>query len=340
MLHSPCELPEPDPKYDRSGLMFLDSGAHSLYTKYGRQKAAIFTGGESVNAESIAAMTGAELSAMRRLSPNMFRVKDAYAFYRSDEFWDYVDTYARFVKRNLAYIDYYVTVDVIFNAKLSWRVLKYLENEHGLKPVPVIHFGTELKWIHKHLEAGYEFLGIGGLGQEAKKGSYLIWADKVFDILCPLPSRLPIVRTHGFAMTAHSLLTRYPWWSVDSASWVRGSAYGFIYVPRKRKGKYDYNVPPFTICVSTGSPLMTKGGSRHLNTISAGERRIIKEWIRHINMPLGSVDEQNEMVAWGVISNHKARARANLKYFCELMRSMPTWPWPFKGRSRKGLFDG
>jgi hypothetical protein len=285
---------------------FLDSGAHSLYTK------------EVIKKKGTKEYQG-------------------FAYFESDDFWKYVDTYAAFVKGHLDAIDFYVNVDIIFNPELSWKVLKHLENTHGLKPLPVIHHGTDLKWIKKHVEAGYDFIGLGGLGQEVTKQQYYAWADQVYSYLCPPPKRIPIVKTHGFAMTAYDLLLRYPWWSVDSASWVKAGGFGIVYVPRKRGGIFTFDVEPFNISVSNDSP-SKKERHRHIFTLTNEEAKLIKEWLEEIDVPYGKVDKEGKMVEWGVISHHGARKIANLRFFQALTASLPKWPWPFKGVFRQGFF--
>lgn len=286
----------------RIGSLFLDSGAHSLYTREVIKKGH----------------------------------KKGYAFYETDTFWNYVDDYANFVKENKDVIDHYANVDVIFNPKLSWRVLKYLEKEHKLKPVPVIHWGTDIKWLHRHLDAGYDYIGLGGLGQEVTKSQYYSWADKIYDTICPRPKRLPIVKTHGFAMTAYHLLIRYPWWSVDSASWLKSAAYGMISVPRKTGSKFDFSKNPFNICVSSDSPT-TKVRGRNIVNLSKVESRMVMEWLEIIRVPLGSVDKEGEMVEWGVVSHHAARKIANLLFGQSLIDWLPEWPWPLDIHTRNRL---
>ncbi len=194
---------------ERIHRFFLDSGAHSIYNqKIGHHG--------SITPEMMAKMkkmTAMERFATRKEHPEVFRAKRkaSYDYYSTKEFYDYVDTYCQFIHDYHYAIDAYATVDVLFNPKLSWKITKYIEKEWGLKPVPVIHFNTEMKWIHKHLEAGYDYIGIGGLGQEITKANYIEWADKAFNIICDQPSRLPLAKVHGFAMTAHVLLVRYPW---------------------------------------------------------------------------------------------------------------------------------
>lgn len=298
------------------GLFFLDSGAHSLYTEHVLKK-----------------------------NKKGTQDKNAFGYFDTQDFWSYVDKYAEFLKANPS-IEYYVNVDVIFDPERSYRTLKYLEKIHGLNPVPVIHFGTDLKWIRKHLADGYEFLGIGGLGQEATRKKYKSWADNVFGILCPKSNDyLPIVRTHGFAMTSFELMLRYPWWSVDSASWVKQAAYGVIYIPHKRGGLFDFSIPPYNVCVSTGNQkskeksLEIKSRRRTLvdvdveardqklryRSLKSAEKAIVCEWLEFVGT---NIEEASE--------NWEKRAMVNLKYFHTVCKEKPK-PERFVPVYRKGL---
>lgn len=284
-----------DTSQDYIGTFFLDSGAHSLYTREVIKK----------------------------------KHRDGYRFYESQEFWDYVDRYANFVRHNLDCLDYYANVDAIFNPDISWRVLKYLEEKHHLRPVPVIHWNTDLKWLDKHLDAGYDYIGLGGLGQEVTTKEYYRWADQVFQRLCPPPHYLPIVKTHGFAMTGYNLLVRYPWYSTDSASWVKAGGYGIIMVPRWYNGQFDFSRKPYTIAVSSDSPAIKNGEARHYMSCSGKEKESTRRWLDSIGTPFGSVDIEGQEKEWGVVSHHAARKIANLKFFKELMDWLPPWPQPF-----------
>jgi hypothetical protein len=280
---------------ERIGQFFLDSGAHSLY--------------------NIA-------------HKNETRT-EKYAYYETDDFWAYVDEYAEFVKANLHAIDFYVNVDVIHNPKLTRKVQKYLEFEHDLNPVPVVHMNTpisELKW---YLKQGYDLIGIGGVALEGTRTAYLNWADQIFNCVCDNPKRLPCVRLHGFAMTAYASVTRYPWWSVDSASWAKAGGFGIIYVPHKRGGKYVFDIEPYSISVSAAAPAAKRKNASAL-TISKAAQKVICGWLDHIGVPFGKVDENGEEVEYGVVSHHCARKHANLFYFKALCDSLPEWPWPFK----------
>lgn len=283
--------------------LWLDSGGHSLYTKYVIQR----------------------------------RHAEGYAFYETQEFFDYCDQYAEFVKKNKRSIDYYIAVDAIFNPKLTWKNQKYLEREHGLKPIPVIHANTPIEWVKKYLDDGHDYLGIGGLGQEMTVSSYIPWADRLFSYLCPPPSRRPICRTHGFAMTSWMLLTRYPFASVDSASWVKSAAFGGVLIPRKHKGRYSFLVEPYNICVSGNSPSTKKRS--HVFSISPEERRIVQEWLEIVDVPYGKSNKEGEVIEEGVINHYGPRVTANLRFYDAMTRALPEVPWAFKKTPRKQFFS-
>lgn len=317
---------------ERINRFFLDSGAHSLYNQKVGHHGSI---GEHIKGH-MDAMTPMERFAVRRQMPHTFRAKRkaSYEYYETEDFWHYVDTYCQFIIDYQHAIDAYATVDVLFNPKKSWEVTKYMEREWGLNPVPVIHFNTPLKWVEKHLNAGYEYIGIGGLGQEITKQNYYAWADPVFEILCDKTTRLPLVKTHGFAMTAHQLLVRYPWYSVDSASWAKAGAFGRLYVPRQTAGHYNFLSAPYTLNVSCESPTKHKKG-RNVSTMTAEEQRVIKNWLKEVGVPFGSNHLDGTVKEKGVINYHGSRKIANLHFYEKMIASLPDWPWPFFPKARK-----
>lgn len=289
------------------GGLFLDSGAHSLYHEHtlGKPRA------------------------------------ERYSWYidpkrgLSKAFRDYMEEYAEFILQNEHGIDFYVTVDAIYNPEISWEATKYMV-QLGLDPVPVIHHKTPMRWVDKYLEAGYKYLGVGGLGQESTRHSYTDWADEFYRLICPSPSYKPIAKTHGFAMTSYPLLLRYPWYSIDSASWAKAAGFGMILVPHKRNGNFTFDESPYAIGISCDSVAKCAQG-QHYESLAPAERKIVREWLDFIDMPLGAVDDNRKTLKYGVRSEYNARAVANLKFFTTLCEWLPTWPWPFKARVKKGL---
>lgn len=320
---------------ERVRWFFLDSGAHSLYNIHVGHHGSIT---EDMK-EKMSKMTAMGRFHTRKEHPEIFRARrnNAYEFYDSKEFYDYVDTYCQFIHDYHYAIDAYATVDVLFNPALSWKITKYIEKEWGLNPVPVIHFNTDIRWVHKHLDAGYDYIGIGGLGQEITKANYIAWADKVFNVICNQSSRKPLVKIHGFAMTAHILLVRYPWFSVDSASWTKAGGFGRLYIPRQSRGHFDFLSPPYTLNCSVGSPTKHRMG-RNYSTLKPGEKRVVRKWVEeYCGQKMGTCDADGKEIERGVINHHGARKRCNLIFYEMMLNQLPDWPWPFHVQAEKRI---
>lgn len=161
---------------------FLDSGSFSLWTR--------------------------EAKKFMRENPGAGK----YDYYDTKEFFSYMDSYAEFIKRYSVGIDFYANVDVIPNPELTWRNQQYLEREHDLHPVPVVHYTTNLKWLKFYMDEGYEFIALGGMVGSTSQESCQTWLDKCFELVCPKPSYLPTIKLHGFGITTYELILRYPWY--------------------------------------------------------------------------------------------------------------------------------
>ncbi|MHC1769016.1 MAG: hypothetical protein AB9869_32820 [Verrucomicrobiia bacterium] len=277
------------------GSLFIDSGAFSLYNEHVR-------GGH------------------RYAIP---RRNEDFAFYslkKGSKFRAYCDSYARFVNnlRNVGARFRYANLDVIHNPDLTRQAQQYLEQEHGLKPVPVVHALTDMRHVRRYLEAGrYGLLGVGGLGQNISKARYRTWGDKLFKEICPATNDYqPIIRTHLFAMTSSELIHRWPLWSVDSATWIKLAANGHVYLPcwSESEEKWDFT-KPFLLKFSMKPPKKRRTRQKHFASVRGMRREIIHRWLDRWGL-----DEDDLAVNW------IERARANLHYFKSLEQSRPKWP--------------
>lgn len=260
---------------------------------------------------------------------SMFSLKDG------SEFKAYVDAYAEFCKKYKDSFDRCVNCDVIGNPKLSWDTLKYLEREHGINPIPVIHTLTPDKWLIKHLEAGYDYIGIGGAARSRK--NYYFEVDRMFKIICDTANKLPLCKVHGFAATTHKQIVRYPWYTVDSVTWKKMAYYGQILVPPgKSNGKWKFDKEYQLIFIGSESKYSDNKNSkraRHFLSHTASEQAAIREWLEFIEVPFGSDKHV------GVSNSSQERVAANIEYFLRLERSLPKWPWPFRLEPSSSLLE-
>jgi len=255
---------------------------------------------------------------------------DRWGFFKTKKFLRYLDDYARFIKKYRIAIDLYANLDVIINPELSFKNQKYLEKKYNLNPVPIIHAGTDLKWLKMYIDKGHSIIGLGGRVLSTSIRDYRGWLDRCFDIICNTPDRLPKVKMHGFGITSYELLLRYPWWSVDSATWIKIGAYGAILVPYKRGGRFVFNKDniPFVLNVSNENSNKSDIG-RHYSTLKTKEREIVEEWLDLIKIPLGKTDKKGNIIKKGVLNFHSSRKKAIVLCLEEMRKNLPEYPSPF-----------
>lgn len=259
------------------------------------------------------------------------------SWYDSDEMKAYLERYARFVRKHAAGIDVYANVDCIGYPKRSWRNLKFLE-KRGLRPLPVVHYGTDVEWVKRYIDEGYDYIGIGGmvasLVGDCERAGFRSWLDEIFSIICNTPSGKPAVRLHGFGVTNYKILSRYPWWSVDSTAWCKRAGYGGLMMPQiGRRGGWDFGTTCRRVSVSLESEVLDNGYHR----MSPEKRRLIQRWLDEIEIPYH--EDVGEDVQPSVCTSRAIRCAANLLYFERLRTSLPAFPWAWRrGDRRQGFF--
>lgn len=149
--------------------------------------------------------------------------------------------YAEFIYRNRNTLDVISNLDAIGSkdaspeqaeetARKSYENLKQLEA--WLKPQnivvhPVHHVRDPDHWLEKYLEEGYDYIFIGGMVPETS-----VYLDQRLDDLwknyLQNPDKTARVKVHGFGLTTEKLMFKYPWFSVDSTSWVMTAMFGSV----------------------------------------------------------------------------------------------------------------
>lgn len=131
--------------------------------------------------------------------------------------------YGRWVSKYEDKFELYANLDVIGHGKESaegtWRNQRILEDEFGLSPLPVFHSGEDWSVLERYLEAGYSYIGLGGLVGSDRK-SLMPWLVQCFRMA------EGSAVFHGFGMTAGTVLFSLPWYSVDSSSWAAALYWG------------------------------------------------------------------------------------------------------------------
>ncbi|MFW6326751.1 MAG: hypothetical protein ACOC2F_00405 [Bacteroidota bacterium] len=274
-----------------------------------------------------------------------------------------IQEYIQFIKRHEKAIDVYANLDVIGSAEKTWENQMIMEKE-GLHPLPVFHLGAPRSFLERYIDR-YDYIALGGM--VGIKNSQLIqWLDPLWRDLLTKPNGIPKVKVHGFGLTSLRLMLRYPWYSVDSTSWVVTGRLGGIYMPRFADGKWIYDRNSWKISVSNKSPDLKEAGS-HIETLPPIQKQIVLRYIEEKGYSLGKSEfrkesqdyelqedekwaekkpkdkttkrEVEKIIEPGISNKYQLRDEMNIIYFLDLEKSMPTWPWPFKAtQTMKGFF--
>lgn len=176
-----------------------------------------------------------------------------------------IDKYIMYIKKYQSLIDSYVCLDRIPGkpgvaptqsegeeaAQETYNNFRKMRDA-GLDPIPVFHQGERFDWLERYLvdeKCTYIGLATDKMLDAKTRRVRVNWLDQVFTRLTD-DRGVPIVQTHGFAITTIPLLTRYPWTTVDSTTWSLVGSFGFIFVPPYVGGKPDYTRNPITIHMS------------------------------------------------------------------------------------------
>lgn len=262
-----------------------------------------------------------------------------------------LNEYIAFIKKNEKYLEAYANLDSIGDWKQTWKNQEIMEKK-GLSPLPVYHMEDPLDCLYRCLE--YDYFCLGGMAG-ASIPARIHFLDKCWRIICK-EDGMPKCKVHGFGMSAPSLMMRYPWYSVDSSSWVQYGRFGILLVPPIKDGKVCYKRAPVKIFVTSQSPRNKEQG-KHFTNVPEEFKNRIKEYLKSKNIEYGeskifvvSTDyelRENEkfvnkektrverVIVKGVSNDGVLRDIANFQYFMDISKNCKPWPWAYKPEVRR-----
>lgn len=196
-----------------------------------------------------------------------------------------VQEYIAFIKQHEHNIHIYANLDVIGDAEATWANQKAMEKA-GLSPMPVFHpVSDDIKWLHKCI-AEYEYFAIGGVAHNPSITTRIKVLDTCWHLLVDQTGR-PTNKIHGFGLAAPKLIFRYPWFSIDTSSYMDYGQYGMIIMPKKTDKGYEYNTSPVKVFCTARSPKRQLEGT-HYNNLSAAEQNAVLEYLKEKNIKYGT----------------------------------------------------
>ena len=204
------------------------------------------------------------IDAMVRDNVSVFLDSGAYSAYTQGVETD-IDAYCKYIHDNHNIIDVASVLDGIGDAKKTLENQQIMESM-GTTPLPCFHYGEDESYLKYYIE-NYEYITIGGM-VPISSPQLKVWLDRIWGRYLTDANGKPRVKVHGFGLTTYSLMQRYPWYSVDSSTWVQTARVGAIFMPSLQG----------TISVSDRSPSRKIAGT-HIDNITEEQRN---ELIRRI----------------------------------------------------------
>lgn len=143
-----------------------------------------------------------------------------------------IDDYCAYIQRNADIIEVASVLDGIGDAQLTYENQLYMESK-GVNVLPCFHQGEDPRYLEYYI-GKYDHITLGGMvGATTQK--LIQWLDTVWEKHLTDSTGHARLKVHGFGITSPAIMTRYPWYSVDSSSWVHTASFGGIFIPELGK---------------------------------------------------------------------------------------------------------
>lgn len=176
--------------------------------------------------------TSVHIEAAKALGLELFLDSGAFTAFTKKENIP-VGAYASFVRDTRSYWSVCSSLDVIGQgdeaAAASYDVFRQLHSL-GADVIPVFHVREPDSWLERYIAEGHPYIAIGGMVPESTQW-LMDRLDHLFASVLTKRDGSAKVRLHGFGLTVFSLMFRYPWYSVDSTSWLMTGVYGACVLP-------------------------------------------------------------------------------------------------------------
>lgn len=250
-----------------------------------------------------------------------------------------LNEYIQFCQEHLDILDLIANLDVIPGSpgetpteqEKEEAARRSYENYHTMldaglpadRLIPCFHHGERWEWLEKYKEET-DYIALGGIAkiQTTKRHA---WLDDCFRRVID-KNGMPQYKIHGFGVTGFTTMLRYPWYSVDSTSWVNISRFGSIFVPVRDEGDYRYDIPPIKVTISEKSPTTTIQ-DQHYDTMTPSAQRAI---CQYVELKGFSIQQARE--------DYIVRDQLNIIYYRDFEDRQPTWPWAWKPTGVRGFF--
>ena len=168
-------------------------------------------------------------------------------------------------------------MDAIGDAQGTYQNQLIMESL-GVQPLACFHFGEDPRYLEYYMSR-YKYITLGGMVAQSTP-QLKIWLDEIWGKYLTDGAGRPKIKVHGFGLTTPMLMRRYPWYSVDSSSWVQIAKVGGVLLLPDAK----------VMNVSSQSPQRRVEG-QHLTTLNPTQRAAVEKKLQEAGADLATIGE-------------------------------------------------
>jgi hypothetical protein len=212
--------------------------------------------------------------------------------------------------------------DVEASAQETWNNFMYMVDK-GINPcklISVFHQNEGFQWLKKLVEFDEQlkkqgrkeglYIGISP-ANDRTSAQRILWLEQCMPYVTNSDGSAKI-RFHGFGATSTQFMHRYPWFSIDSTSWLRCGSFGALKIPQ-----FQLKYPHYDSNLQVAMTQRSGESEKHFNGLSKNEQEQIVKYIEENNFKLEDVQSDGKQ---GVI----ARQTINLKCWKKLEAELNT----------------
>jgi hypothetical protein len=190
-----------------------------------------------------------------------------------------IGKYCDYIQRNADIIEHVdgqplaSVLDAIGDCDGTWKNQMEMERR-GVRPLPCFHYGEPVEVLDWYV-ANYSYITIGGM-VPISTPQLKLWLDRLWRDHLTLPDGTPKIKVHGFGLTSLPLMMRYPWYSVDSSTWVQWGANGMILIPTEAFSRRQVDI--------SSRSSRKKIAGQHIDSVAPQQREAIEREIRNFGV--------------------------------------------------------
>lgn len=158
-------------------------------------------------------------------TPRIILDSGAYTAFSKGKNISIID-FMKYIDENKDYIYRYISLDVIGNPRITYKYYEIMIME-GYNPVPVFHFGDDVKRLRKYISEGNDYIALGNTVPIKNKSTVASWVNELIN-------EFPYTKFHLLGSSSTKVTDGTSLYSVDSSTWIMMAINGY---PKEIKGK-------------------------------------------------------------------------------------------------------